>query len=101
MIDKAGNIYTTIFDEEKPGKFNKGKLQGKVKVEYENGNVYVGLFKDGKKSGQGKMTYNNLKMHSDDDEDMMSNTFEGVEIKSTTNTQSRQKKTKEGGTGLD
>ena len=87
MIDKVGNIYSTVSDEVKPGKFSKGKLQGKVKVDYANGNAYHGMFIDGKKSGQGKMIYMNLKMHSEDDE--MDKTFEGTELKSPMTTQNR------------
>jgi hypothetical protein len=38
MFDKYGNVYNTI----ESGKFVKGKLQGKVKIEYSSGNVYEG-----------------------------------------------------------
>ena len=34
LIDKFGNIHTTLEDELCPGKFVNGKLNGKVKIEY-------------------------------------------------------------------
>ena len=39
----------------------KGRLFGKVKITYKNGNIFEGMFKEGKKNGIGKMIYKNLK----------------------------------------
>jgi hypothetical protein len=40
---------------------------GRVKVEYFNGNNFIGMFADGKKNGIGKMVYRNLKIPEEDE----------------------------------
>eukprot|EP00347_Sterkiella_histriomuscorum_P005372 403356865 len=71
MIDKIGNVYITQednTDHNNHGRFVKGKLHGKVKIDFSNSNVFVGYFLDGKRSGMGKMIYNDLRMIQDEQE---------------------------------
>ena len=54
IIDKEGNIFTAISnpgDRSLDGRFVKGKLFGRVKIDYANGNTFDGYFSDGKKCG--------------------------------------------------
>lgn len=65
ITDKEGNVFTTSKDPKdshNDGRFLKGKLFGRVKIEYANGNYFSGMFSDGKKCGEGKMVYKNLKL---------------------------------------
>lgn len=41
-----------------------------MRVEYENGNLFEGYYMDGKKSGLGKMIYNNLKAANEGPDDV-------------------------------
>jgi hypothetical protein len=50
--DKDGNIIDIN------GKFYKGRLCGYGKVKYTGGDSYIGMFKDGKRSGFGEMILN-------------------------------------------
>ena len=52
MTDKYENRYQ--------GRFERGKLNGRVNVRYANGDTYQGEYKDGKKSGHGVQTYTAL-----------------------------------------
>lgn len=47
LIDKAGNVYTTLEDDNIPGRFVSGKLHGKIRIQYSNSNVFIGYFYDG------------------------------------------------------
>lgn len=60
--DSVGNIFLTVDDDSQPGKFENGKLNGRIKVEYANGNLYNGMFVEGKRSGEGRMIYSNLQL---------------------------------------
>jgi hypothetical protein len=61
FLDKTGTIYTNIVEENgRKGEFVNGKLRGLGKAVYPNGDIYVGEFKSGLRSGQGKMTYSML-----------------------------------------
>lgn len=50
------------------GKFVKGRLHGWGEVQYKGGDVYRGMFKDGKRSGYGYMEIN---QRQDDDCDIV------------------------------
>ena len=67
--DEIGNIFRTKKhpDElklkpyetaELSGKFIRGRLHGYGQVEYQGGDQYIGMFKDGKRSGAGSMIFN-------------------------------------------
>jgi len=63
MTDKLGNSFETIVDKQNPsasGSFINGKLHGLGKASYMNGDSYKGMFKDGQRSGMGRMEYSRL-----------------------------------------
>jgi hypothetical protein len=61
-IDVKGSIYKSMeHPDGKPtlnGTFMRGRLVGYGRAEFADGGVYDGTFKDGKRSGQGRMQYN-------------------------------------------
>lgn len=71
MTDKFGNFFLTLDDGSNPGRFVDGKLHGKVKIQYANGNQFVGFFADGKRSGQGRMIYTNIMLPSESLDDLV------------------------------
>ena len=64
--DPIGNIFKSMKhpdaaktgDASMNGRFYKGRLCGYGKVEYVGGDTYIGMFKDGKRSGHGQMIFN-------------------------------------------
>ena len=41
------------------GQFSRGKLEGRGKMTYRDGHIYVGQFRDWRQAGEGKMTFRN------------------------------------------
>ena len=54
--DLEGNKYSNC----KQGRFYNGRLQGKGKCLFSNGDKYKGMFVDGKFNGLGKMIYKHI-----------------------------------------
>lgn len=69
MLCRHGTVFSAIDDETNPGRFEKGKLEGKVRIDYANGNFYVGYFHEGKRSGKGKMIFTDIIAVPDPDDD--------------------------------
>ena len=57
LTDHIGNIYTCMNSEIDPGRFEKGLICGKISVKYANGDTFIGIYREGKKFGQGTHTY--------------------------------------------
>ena len=69
-VDALGNSFKSkkhpdegkTLGDEKPhelsGRFEKGRLSGYGQADYTGGDQYIGVFKDGKRSGQGSMIFN-------------------------------------------
>ena len=58
--DSNGSVYKNISHPENSsldGGFMKGRLFGYGRIEFSDGGIYDGLFKDGKRSGEGRMVY--------------------------------------------
>ncbi len=58
--DANGSKYKNLDHPDKPqnnGVFQKGRLYGYGRIDFQNGGTYEGMFKDGKRSGWGKMNY--------------------------------------------
>jgi hypothetical protein len=55
VADEDGNPKKLVIDK---GKFIKGRLHGWGEVHYKGGDIYRGMFKDGKRSGFGSMVIN-------------------------------------------
>jgi hypothetical protein len=70
LTDRFGNVFTTMDDDTNPGRFIKGKLNGRVKILYSNSNTFIGYFYDGKRFGEGKMIYNNIMIAQEDEIDL-------------------------------
>lgn len=56
-IDANRNVYEPVASGEQSGKFVNGRLYGLGKINFINGDLYEGMFKDGKRCGVGKMQY--------------------------------------------
>jgi hypothetical protein len=46
-----GSTYRNLDNSEKSGYFFRGRLFGYGKIEFSDGGLYEGMFKDGKRSG--------------------------------------------------
>lgn len=69
--DSRGNIYSSG----EGGRFTKeGLLDGPGKIAFVNGDIFTGHFRDGKRSGPGKMVYF---MTSSDSGEALGGTYEG------------------------
>ena len=56
-----GNVFKAKEYEDNPkdnGTFVRGRLNGYGEVMYVGGDRYIGMFKDGKRSGKGRMIFN-------------------------------------------
>lgn len=60
-IDCNRNVYEPISSGSNSGKFLNGRLYGQGKITFINGDSYEGMFKDGKRCGQGRMQYKSIK----------------------------------------
>jgi hypothetical protein len=49
--DAMGSTYRNLDNSEKSGYFFRGRLFGYGKIEFSDGGLYEGMFKDGKRSG--------------------------------------------------
>lgn len=61
--DEDGNRYESLTTNSKSesGYFLNARLYGKGEIKFKNGDNYIGMFKDGRRSGYGIMEYQNLK----------------------------------------
>ncbi len=50
----------SLYETKEGGRFVNGRLYGNGRILFESGDVYEGEFKDGRRSGQGKMEYKNI-----------------------------------------
>ena len=60
--DKYHSVFRTLVDKDKNGWSGcllGCRLQGKCSIEFENGNKFIGIFKDGRPNGLGEMSYKN------------------------------------------
>jgi len=48
-IDANRNVYEPIMSGQQSGKFVNGRLYGQGRINFINGDVYEGMFKDGKR----------------------------------------------------
>lgn len=60
-IDANRNVYEPLLSGGDSGRFVNGRLYGLGKINFINGDSYEGMFKDGKRCGQGKMQYKNIR----------------------------------------
>lgn len=63
FIDENRNVYEPIMSGEQSGRFMKGRLYGQGRINFINGDVYEGMFKDGKRCGHGRMQYKSIKKY--------------------------------------
>lgn len=72
FYDSHKNVYEPQSSGTNSGRFVNGRLYGQGKILFVNGDVYEGMFKDGKRCGHGKMQYKSIRRYNDFGEDVVS-----------------------------
>ena len=80
FVDSNRNVYEPVNSGGDPGYYNRGKLFGQGRINFINGDLYEGAFKDGKRCGFGKMQYKSIKKYSTDDDDITDNSMENQDL---------------------